>query len=307
MILLWGLRRDSPLAAVQAALEQRNARVAFVDQRAVLRSEVELSVGSSVEGSLRCRDLSIDLGAVTAAYLRPYDSRRLPDVARAGPNGPEWTHALNFADILWSWAEITPALVVNRPSAMAQNGSKPHQSEQIRSFGFEVPETLVTTDPQAVRDFWAHHGSIVYKSISGVRSIVARLGPQHADRIDDVVWCPTQFQHYVCGTDYRVHVIGEELFCHQVTSEADDYRYASRQGVSVNMRPSALPPEWANRCRSLTAAMGLAVAGIDLRRTPEGAWYCFEVNPSPAFTYFDDAADQPIARAVARLLCATTA
>jgi D-alanine-D-alanine ligase-like ATP-grasp enzyme len=48
--------------------------------------------------------------------------------------------------------------------------------------------------------------------------------------------------------------------------------------------------------------MGLAVAGIDLRRTPEGQWYCFEVNPSPGFTYFQAQAGQAIDQAIAQLL-----
>jgi hypothetical protein len=52
----------------------------------------------------------------------------------------------------------------------------------------------------------------------------------------------------------------------------------------------------------LTAAMELSVAGIDLRKTPEGKWVCFEVNTSPAFTYYEEATNQPIARAIARLL-----
>lgn len=38
------------------------------------------------------------------------------------------------------------------------------------------------------------------------------------------------------------------------------------------------------------------------RRTPEGDWYCFEVNPSPAFTYYESRSGQPIGNAVARLL-----
>jgi len=52
----------------------------------------------------------------------------------------------------------------------------------------------------------------------------------------------------------------------------------------------------------MAGVMGLPVAGIDLRCTPDGIWYCFEVNPSPGFTYFQDETNQPIAEAIARLL-----
>jgi hypothetical protein len=48
--------------------------------------------------------------------------------------------------------------------------------------------------------------------------------------------------------------------------------------------------------------MGLLVAGIDLRCTPEGQWFCFEVNPSPAFTYYQAVTHQPVDEAIAQLL-----
>jgi hypothetical protein len=53
-------------------------------------------------------------------------------------------------------------------------------------------------------------GALIYKSISSVRSIVSRFAPVHEARLADIAWCPTQFQQYVPGRDYRVHVIGEE-------------------------------------------------------------------------------------------------
>jgi len=52
----------------------------------------------------------------------------------------------------------------------------------------------------------------------------------------------------------------------------------------------------------LAAGLGLPVAGIDLRRTPSGRWYCFEVNPSPGFSYYEHATGQPLALSIARLL-----
>jgi D-alanine-D-alanine ligase-like ATP-grasp enzyme len=50
--------------------------------------------------------------------------------------------------------------------------------------------------------------------------------------------------------------------------------------------------------------MNLRVADVGLRRTPEDLWYCFEVNPSPGFTYYQVATRQPIDEAIARLLVA---
>jgi glutathione synthase/RimK-type ligase-like ATP-grasp enzyme len=105
----------------------------------------------------------------------------------------------------------------------------------------------------------------------------------------------------VRGNDYRVHVVGDEVYVCELVSEADDYRYVERQGAAVTRRQVDLPGECLDRCRALAAALDLPVAGIDLRRTPDGEWFCFEVNPSPAFSWFD-APDGRIAKGVAALL-----
>lgn len=302
MILLCGVMTEGPLAAVRDALQRLGHAVAVYDQRYVLETEFDLSIGSEVRGTLRTRGHTIDLSTVTAAYVRLYDSRQVPAVTRAGEGTAEWFHALNIDDCLWSWAEVTPAIVVNRASAMAGNSSKPYQAEEIRRFGFEIPDTLITTDPEAVQEFHARHREIIYKSISGVRSIVSRFDSEDFKRLDDTVWCPTQFQQYIPGTDYRVHVVGDEVFACQIISDADDYRYATRQGAEVEIRPYDLPMECVDRCRALVRASGLFLAGVDLRQSLDGRWYCFEVNPSPAFTYYQAWCGQPIDEAIARLL-----
>ena len=58
----------------------------------------------------------------------------------------------------------------------------------------------------------------------------------------------------------------------------------------------------AGKCRDLAHGLGLLAAGVDLRLTPDGEWFCFEVNPSPAFTYYESATGQPMAEAMAELL-----
>lgn len=302
LVLLWGLSTEGPLAAVREELVRLNVPILMVDQHAVLDTEVRLCVGRDLEGAIRIRDEWTDLAAVSAVYLRPYDSRRVPAVAREGSDSAAWRHALEVEHVMASWSELTPALVVNRLRAMATNSSKPYQLDQIRDLGFKVPETLITTDPDAARDFRERHGDVIYKSISSTRSIVSRLWPEQTERLADVSYCPTQFQRYIPGTDHRVHVVGDEVFASEVLSEADDYRYPEQHEVEI--RACRLPRDVEDRCRLASAALQLPVAGIDLRRTLEGDWYCFEVNPSPAFTYYESRTGQPIGNAIARFLAA---
>jgi glutathione synthase/RimK-type ligase-like ATP-grasp enzyme len=98
-------------------------------------------------------------------------------------------------------------------------------------------------------------------------------------------------------------VIGGEVFASEIVSNADDYRYAPLSGDSLEIRPYDLPADCAAKCRSMAEAMGFIIAGVDLR-CDNGTWYCFEVNPSPGFMYYQEQTGQPIDEAVARLLVA---
>jgi hypothetical protein len=299
LVLLWGLEADAPLSEVRDQLELLNVPTAFIDQRRVLETKVELNIGETVEGCIRMGDDSIRLAEISAAYLRPYESTRLPEVTATGLKSAV-RHAAQVDDILASWSELTSALVINRLSVSAVNGSKPYQLEQIRSHGWNVPDTLITTDAEEARAFWRHHGEVVYKSISGIRSRVSRLRPEHADRFSSLASCPTQFQQYIAGVDYRVHVVDDKVFACEVRCAADDYRYSENEAPVV--RAGILPPDLEERCIRMAAVMHLPLAGIDLRRTPQDEWFCFEVNPSPAFTYYQQLTGQPIGQAVALLL-----
>jgi glutathione synthase/RimK-type ligase-like ATP-grasp enzyme len=308
MIVLLGVPGDAPLAMVRTELLKQGKVSVLVDQRDVLKTAIDVEFGHDVVGTLRTGDLVIELNSVTAVYNRSYGLDQLPVLRNLDRKSSQWSHAINFTETISAWTELCSALVVNRLSAMASNGSKPYQSRIIQTLGFAVPDTLVTTDPNAAREFWLRHGIVVYKSISGIRSIVSRLSAENAWRLDHLRWCPTQFQQYIPGNDYRVHVVGEEVFMAEIISEADDYRYASRKGLKATLQASEIPEEVAQRCRDLARALNLPVAGIDLRYHPAGAWFCFEVNPSPAFSYYEAETGQPIAAAVAQLLArATTA
>jgi glutathione synthase/RimK-type ligase-like ATP-grasp enzyme len=256
-----------------------------------------LEIGDGgVSGTIVSHGVEIPLERVGAVYARPLD---LP--ARWS-DGLARQRAEVFHELFLEWLDATPALVLNRPLSMESNSSKPYQQQEIRAAGFAVPETLVTSDPDEARAFWASHGRVIYKSVSGIRSIVRELDDVAARRLDRLRDLPVQLQAYVAGTDVRVHVVGGATFACEVASRAIDYRYAAREGLDADLSPTELPEQVREGCRALATRLGLPFCGVDLRRTPEGTWVCFEVNPMPAYSYFEIGSGLPIARAVVELL-----
>jgi hypothetical protein len=296
VIFIWGLLQDPATRAVHDLLQAAGAAVTFVNHAAIARTVALYASDDQDRYRLVCEDMGHDMGAMSAAYLRPYDHRHFadnagPDGGTAGPSGAELVHHL-----IGAWAEDTAALVINRPSAEATNRSKLLQARLIHECGFFVPESLVTNDVEQVRAFQARHGSLVYKSMSNVRSVVQELDPAALEALAPMA--PVLFQQRLRGGNVRVHVVGETVFACAIQSDRVDYRYSD----ATTMQPISLAAETAERCTKLTRHLGLTIAGLDLIVDQDGQWHCLEVNPNPAFSVFERRGANDIARCVADLL-----
>ena len=304
MILLCGIPSETPMRMVISRLEQMSAQFVLLNQRKFADCDIWFEIADGeVTGELRIGLDTYDLEDFTAIYPRLMDDRFLPELADEPQDSTVRSYCRSFHDALTRWMEISPALVINRCAPMASNSSKPFQAQLIREQGFLVPETLITNDPELVRSFRAKHGRVIYKSISAIRSIVQELSDEDEERLERIRWCPTQFQAFVEGTNLRVHTVGDEAFATAVSTDACDYRYAGKQtGEPAALREVVLSDELKEKCLRLSASLGLEFAGIDLKVTPDDEVYCFEVNPSPAFSYYEANAGQAISAGVARRL-----
>jgi glutathione synthase/RimK-type ligase-like ATP-grasp enzyme len=257
--------------------------------------------GGGPEGRISGSDWELDLDEISGVFVRFLG----PEARLSAPDLSPATAAAVRAEadtVLMALFEDLTCPVVNRLGGGMSNNSKPYQALLLVHAGFQVPPTLVTSDPDAVRAFHSEHGELIYKSASGVRSIVRRLGPTHLARLHLLRNGPAQFQAFIPGHNVRVHTVGDKLFATRVTSEAVDYRYARRDGLSVEMEPAELPPAVARACLRIARELDLLHVGIDLKETPDGDWFCFEVNPCPGFVYYERQTGQPISLALAELL-----
>jgi len=303
MILLCGMPSEPPLALVRRQLEELGVPYVLLDQQNVGDMEVEFRVSDgSVIGELEITDKRYSLEGFVGVYTRLMGSDLLSSTDNREDDVLKQLHCRSVYNGLLTWLEISLARVVNRPASMGSNFSKPYQLQIIREHGFAVPETLVTNDPDLAREFWREHKRVVYKSISSTRSIVHTLCKEDSERLERILWCPTQFQAFIDGVNVRVHTVGRTVYASAIVTDAIDYRYAHLQGSSVAIYEIELPEELAEHCVRLAEVLELPFAGIDLKITPSNCAYCLEVNPSPAFSYYEEQTGQPISRALALYL-----
>jgi hypothetical protein len=279
----------------------------MVNQRHFAETDLRLAIDATgnLSGTLTYWHQDYSLTDLTGVYIRVVDDDTLPEYQQLAPTDPLRAHTRRLIQHLGLWMEWSGCRAVNRMSAMASNNAKPYQAQVIRQHGFLTPDTLITNDPTDVTDFCRqHHNQVIYKSISGVRSIVQSWDPNtDIHNLGLVRHCPVQFQERVAGFDVRVHVIGELTLATRITADATDYRYAAQQtGESAELTAYDLDASVASNCVRLSQTLGLDFSGIDLRLSPRGVVYCFEVNPCPAYTYYEAHTGQPIAAHLAEYL-----
>jgi hypothetical protein len=309
MILLCGIPTESPLAMVRDRLDAMAIPYLVLSQRRFAEIPFRFQItGGSVTGELTVDGRTYGLQDVLGVYTRLMDYAGLPEV-RPEP-AESWRRRLarDWHEAVGRWCEIAPIRVVNRTAPMGSNASKPFQAQAITRRGFFTPETLITNDPALAREFIAEHRRVVYKSISGIRSIVREVDADARQRLDHIRACPVQFQAYIDGRNVRVHTVGDDVFATGISTDATDYRYAHRDsGRAAVLDAVELSDDVAAQCIALARDLELPFAGIDLKLTDQDEVYCFEVNPSPAYSYYESHTGQPISAAIARYLTAGSA
>ena len=194
--------------------------------------------------------------------------------------------------------------IINLPSNAYSNYSKPYQVGILARAGFKVPKTLVTNLPEEVCRFYeVCNGQVIFKGVSNMMTFAQVLTPDKFSRLNLLPDCPTLFQEYICGVDFRIHVIGERTFVTRLTAPNEDYRRSALiDNEQIEVSADILPDSIIKKCISITEQLGLIVSGIDFKLDVSGNLVALELNPYPQFTFYGERSGQPITEAVADYL-----
>ena len=302
MVLICGVAGDGPIELVADALEQMDTPFMILSPRRMedLSFYYEI-VNGYAEGEIACGGKSALLSEITGVYYRMVDFSVTPEYKHLPTNSMQYQQFRNNLEAVNHWINIADCKVLNQAEPMKSNSSKLYQMLLIKRTGLRIPDSFITNNTDSLQRHQSECGALIYKSCSGVRSIVSEL--KWDQSISLIENCPTLFQKKLEGTNYRVHVVGEKIFATKITSTAIDYRYAAKENKRTKLENVNLPLEIAQKCILLSKYLNLPLAGIDLMHTTNSdQWYCFEVNPSPGFSYYENYTGQPIADAIAEYL-----
>lgn len=217
---------------------------------------------------------------------------------------------------LWGWLRGLQAFWVNHPDAIRAAGHKPQQLQLAQSLGLAIPKTLITSEPEAFKRFYAEcHEQVIYKlmgypwykdstdlPISAFTTLVPKEMAEQAHRISATAHLFQEFIEKQC--DLRAILLGNEVFVTEMypLSEATrvdfraDYsalRYAPHDHLPETVREALL---------SINRAYHLVYSAIDLVYTPDGRYVFLEINPVGQFGWLEAHLGIPLYATLAKLL-----
>jgi hypothetical protein len=297
MILICGVVDEPVTARLLAHAISRNIEYAFIDERNLF-SKIQLDIclqDNHLSGDLIFDNWRLPVDSITGIFNRLWmSSSRVDELWRSTDKMYAFVRNIDF------FLNSFPGKVANRPHALTSNGFKINQYSHIIQAGFNLPDTFTTNDVrEAVELMGGNPAGWILKSNSGIRSKVRAVTAE-----DIALWKehqavpPVQFQKMLKGYNVRVHVVGEEVFACSIRTAEVDYRYGQEKEFQV----VGLSAEMETQCIHLTRQLGLSLSGIDLFYAEDGRWYCFEVNCSPGYSWYEEHAGLPISNAICNYL-----
>ncbi|MFJ7941551.1 hypothetical protein ACIQYG_24180 [Peribacillus sp. NPDC096622] len=190
-------------------------------------------------------------------------------------------------DVMHDLLTFYPGTIVNRPSRLSLNLSKPLQMAAVA----KKSDKNVKPIPTFLSNLHLHtlgfsSDKTIIKSASSIRSIVVNLSDRRLYKDMGDLACPVHLQPKIQGINIRAHVCGDAVYAMHINAEEDilDYRYETK----LCMRKEELPQNIAAWCIQAARNEGLDFAGIDLiyEKTTNSYWF-LEVNPTPGYHFFE--------------------
>lgn len=204
-------------------------------------------------------------------------------------------YSISLHKVIYYYLVRYKSKIINHPLVGWENFSKPFQTTQLLRFGFQVPFSFSTTLPNMLERY-SEKFSLIYKSNSGIRSIVNKVSESKSKDIFKLRNCPVFFQEYIKGCDVRIHVVNNSTFSIAIKSNEIDYRYDKSENLSFEN--ISIPNEIRKKCIEYTKKNGLIFSGFDFKLTSDNRWVCLEMNPMPGFSTYDLHLDFTITKAI---------
>ncbi len=270
--------------------------------------------GSKPRYSLSIKGVLYDADSFSAVlYLHPVLPRQLLSYQ---PSDHARFISCQFLELRKGlWYLLQNRKWVNDPWNAQRAENKILQLTVATEVGLEVPETLITSDPVEVQEFYERCDKEMITKILFPSPILDhviftnKVTSNQMEQIDTIKLCPSIFQ--VCLPklyELRVTVVGQQLFCAKIHSQLDsetsiDWRRKPKlNDHDVKLEPTTIPNSVSSKILAFMKKIGLQYGCIDMVVTPEGRFIFLEINPSGQWYFVQLKTEMEIGAAIAKLV-----
>lgn len=190
--------------------------------------------------------------------------------------------------------------------------NKIYQLFVAKKLGFNIPQTIISNSVTEVNSFISTYDECIIKPMKS--GLIESNTPQviFTSKIDKslinderIKLFPNFIQRAINKVaDYRITVVGEKVFCAEITSNSKkiqiDWRTTSPENLIY--KPISLPADIEEKCKAITAYFNLNFAAIDIVRDDKGAYYFLEINPNGQWAWIEKRLNFGITNAVVDIL-----
>ena len=309
-ILITAPKNENHTAPLKWALEQAGYTVACwtglgwtVDKQASISLLPNLQIKDT-----QIKDMQLKLGRHLVEpgdviwIRRPVDPKPNPQTA---PEDAKFAanEYRSFNHSLMYLLETLPVRVVNKYTASRFINNKSVQLLLARACGMNVPRTLMTNSPRAVREYFRGNpermicktfSTHIWEKKQGGPIIVTETFELSADMLPDdevLTYAPAIYQEMVIKKfDVRMVLLGKAVYSYSLHNPkgALDWRGDATQGL-VRVEPIVTPPEVEKSVLEFAAKSGIAFGSFDFAIDNQDRWWFLEVNEGGQFLWLDAA------------------
>jgi glutathione synthase/RimK-type ligase-like ATP-grasp enzyme len=255
----------------------------------------------------------IDAAQVSAVYLRNFE---MPAIKFKGDKLSKLFSFEQWDDAYAIMQKALKCAWVNAVDATRLANDRVHQLSVAKNVGFDIPETIITNDPEKAKDFYSsHRGRVIIKALHhhGVQ-VGDRVYSMYTHKItnrdlyylNDLINAPCVLQEKVFKkSDIRITVVGKQIFAVEIDSQStpkgrNDLHRCSL--VKLPKRSIELNKCDRDKCIKLLASFGLHYGALDLVKDRSDRLIFLEINPTGDWLWIEQQTGLPITKAVSDLL-----
>jgi hypothetical protein len=197
--------------------------------------------------------------------------------------------------------QTLPVWCINPFSAARLINQKPVQLRIARKCGLKTPATLMSNDPQEVRQFFSRPGSRnICKGFTphiwqkaGFTSVAItetfELTPEQLPSDEVLTYAPAIYQERIAKEfDVRMVLMGNNIYSYALnnTKKALDWRQDATLG-HVTAEKIETPPEIAKSVLAFAQQFGICFGSLDFGVDAHGQWWFLEINEEGQFLWLD--------------------